>query len=197
MAIGEVDPGQMVTNNTAVAGQQLVLTKALGTGIVATAIKAGRAGGDTIRAATESMATLNRGACEVMRELGIRAATDITGFGLLGHLRQMLRVSGVSATLDSSSLPFLPGVEALSERERFPGGTVRNLKDVAVDVSFPEGMPENRRLLMADAQTSGGLLMAVHSETLPELLSQLAGRAPVAEVIGKLEEGPPGRIQVL
>jgi selenide,water dikinase len=197
VAVGEVDPEQMVTNDAAAAGQRLVLTKALGTGIITTAIKAGKVGSDAIRAATESMAALNRGASDAMRELGIRAATDVTGFGLLGHLRQMLRVSGVSATLDSRSLPFLPGAVELARGERFPGGTVRNLRDVQADVSFPDRMSENQRLLMADAQTSGGLLMAVDPEKLPELLSRLEGNTPVAAVIGAIREGPPGRIQVL
>ncbi len=197
VAIGEVDPERMVTNDAALAGQRLVLTKALGTGIISTAIKAGKAESDTIRAATMSMATLNRDAGDAMRDLDIRAATDVTGFGLLGHLRQMLRASGVSATLDSRSLPFLPGAVELANRERFPGGTVRNLKDVQADVSFPGKMSENRRLLLADAQTSGGLLMAVDPGKLPDLLPRLKESTPVAAVIGSIEAGPPGRIQVL
>jgi selenide,water dikinase len=197
VAVGEVDPRQMVTNDAAEPGQKLVLTKALGTGIVATAIKAGKADEETIQAATESMAALNRGAAEVMKELGVRAATDVTGFGLLGHLRQMLRVSGVSATIHGHSLPFLRGAVDLAEKERFPGGTVRNLNDVQEDVAFPDGMPKNQRLLMADAQTSGGLLVAVDPEMVSELLSRLEGKAPVATVIGEITEGPPGRIQVL
>ncbi len=196
VAVGEVDPEEMATNDHAMPGQQLVLTKPLGTGIIATAIKAGKADFDTIRVATRSMATLNRGASDSMRDLGIRAATDITGFGLLGHLRQMLRVSGVAARIDSRSVPFLPGAVDLAETERFPGGTVRNLKDLGGDVSFPAGMPQARRLLLADAQTSGGLLMAVGPDRLEELLSRLEGKSPVAAVIGEITEGPPGRIQV-
>jgi selenide,water dikinase len=197
VAIGEVDPRRMVTNDAARTGQRIVLTKALGTGIIATAIKAGRADRKTIRAATASMAALNQGAADAMMELGIRAATDVTGFGLLGHLRQMLKVSGVSATLHSRSLPFLPGALELAQRERFPGGTVRNYKDIQGDVVFPDGMPERDRLLLADAQTSGGLLMAVDAEQVPELLSRLEGEAPAAALIGEIVEGPPGRIQVL
>jgi selenide,water dikinase len=196
VAIGEVDPDRMCTNDAARPGCHLVLTKAIGTGIIATAIKAGKADAPTIEAATHSMATLNRGAGEAMVEVGIRAATDVTGFGLLGHLRQMLKASGVSARIDSQAVPFLPGALELAQTERFPGGTLRNLADVGGDVLFPEGIPEAGRLLLADAQTSGGLLMAVPPELLPELLVRLKDTATVAAVIGKTEEGPPGQIQI-
>jgi selenide, water dikinase len=197
VAIGEVDPREMTTNAAARPGQRLVLTKAIGTGIIATAIKAGTVGEVVVEAATRSMATLNRGAAEAMREVGIRAATDVTGFGLLGHLRQMLRASGVAARVEVATVPLLPGAVELAGRARFPGGTLRNLADVREDVSFPEDLPETRRALLADAQTSGGLLMAVPEEVLPELLDRLAGRSPVAAVIGQVEEGPPGRIRVV
>jgi selenide,water dikinase len=196
VAIGEVNPARMCTNDAAKAGWHLVLTKAIGTGIIATAIKSGKADSTTIQAATRSMATLNRSAGEAMVEVGIRAATDVTGFGLLGHLRQMLRSSGVSAKIDSQAVPCLPGASALAQSERFPGGTLRNLTDLKGDAFFPDGMPEAKRLLLADAQTSGGLLMAVPPELLPELLARLKDAAPVAGVIGMTEEGPPGRIQI-
>ncbi|MCJ7628301.1 MAG: selenide, water dikinase SelD [Longimicrobiales bacterium] len=196
VVIGEVDPGRMCTNDAARAGQQLVLTKAIGTGIIATAIKAGLADPHAIEAATHSMSALNRDAAEAMAGLGIRAATDVTGFGLLGHLRQMLRNSGVSARIDSRAVPLLPGASDLAQTERFPGGTQRNLADVKGDVLFPDGMPEARRLLLADAQTSGGLLMAVPPELLTELMARLKDAAPVAAVIGEIEEGPPGQIQI-
>jgi selenide,water dikinase len=142
------------------------------------------------------MAALNRDAGEAMLAVGLRAATDVTGFGLLGHLRQMLKVSGVSARIDSEAVPLLPGALDLARTGRIPGGTQRNLEDVKADVSFAEQLPEANRLLLADAQTSGGLLMAVSPDLLPELLSRLEGQAPDAAVIGKTEEGPPGRIQV-
>ena len=196
VAIGEVNPDHMCTNDAARPGQQLVLTKAIGTGIIATAIKAGEADDHVIEAASRSMATLNRGAAEAMREVGVRAATDISGFGLLGHLRQLLRASGVSAQVDSRAVPLLPGALELARKERFPGGTLRNMTDVKADVSFPEGMKEAGRLLLTDAQTSGGLLMAVDPELLTELLSRLNEVAPVSAVIGEIRDGPPGRIQV-
>jgi selenide,water dikinase len=197
VAIGEVDPAEMTRNTGARPGDHLVLTKAIGTGIIATAIKEGRADSDTIESAVASMATLNRGGAEVMGEMGVQGATDVTGFGLLGHLRQMLKASGVAAQLEGSAVPILPGALELALTSRFPGGTQRNLTDVLPDVRFPDGMPEARRLLLADAQTSGGLLMAVPDRLLAELLKRLEGKSPYAAVIGRIEEGPAGRIQVL
>jgi selenide,water dikinase len=197
VAIGEVDPDAMCTNDAARPGQKLVLTKALGTGIIATAIKEGKADENTILAASRSMSALNGPAADAMRAAGVRAATDVTGFGLLGHLRQMARASGVSVALTSDSIPVLPGARELTETERFPGGSLRNMKDVEEDVVFPETMPESERLLLADAQTSGGLLMAVDPEALPSLLADLTEVAPDAALIGEMGEGPPGRIQIL
>mgnify|MGYP006278314191 CR=1 FL=1 len=197
VAVGEVNPSEMTTNAAAEPGQVLVLTKAIGTGIIATAIKEDGVGPEVVASAVESMAALNRGAAEAARALGIRAATDVTGYGLLGHLRQMLRASGVSARVKGHAVPILPGAMELALSARFPGGTKRNLTDVRADVRFPKGMPEARRLLLADAQTSGGLLLAVPEERLAELLQRLDGMSPVAAVIGTIEEGPPGRIQVV
>lgn len=196
VAVGEVDPRLMTRNSTAGPGEYLVLTKAIGTGIIATAIKAGSAPPDAVEAAVRSMVTLNRGAAEVMRAAGITAATDVSGFGLLGHLRQMLRSSGVAARVKAGDVPFLPGAVELSRTGRFPGGTLRNLEDLKGDVRFSKGIPEARRRLIADAQTSGGLLLAVPEAKLDELLTRLSGAAPVAAVIGRVEEGPPGRIYV-
>jgi len=197
VAVGEVNPSEMTTNAAAEPGQILVLTKAIGTGIIATAIKEDGVGPEVVASAVESMAALNRGAAEAARALGIRAATDVTGYGLLGHLRQMLRASGVSARVKGHAVPILPGAMELALSARFPGGTERNLTDVRADVRFPKGMPEARRLLLADAQTSGGLLLAVPEERLAELLQRLDGVSPVAAVIGTIEKGPPGRIQVV
>ena len=196
VAVGEVDPEAMVTNAGAEPGDVLVLTKALGTGIIATAIKEGKAPEATVRKAVESMAALNRGAAEAMLRVGVRAGTDVTGYGLLGHLRQMLRASGVGARVRARDVPLLPGALDLAENARFPGGSLRNLADVKGDVRFPKDLPEARRLLLADAQTSGGIVMAVPPARVKELLAALEGAAPLAAVIGEIQEGPPGRIQV-
>jgi selenide,water dikinase len=197
VAVGVVHPQEMTTNAGAEPGQKLVLTKAIGTGIIATAIKEGGVEQTIIDTAVASMATLNQGAAEAAGELGLRAATDVTGYGLLGHLRQMLIASGVSARIESEAVPLLPGALELALNARFPGGSRRNLADVQADVRFPKGMPEARRLLLADAQTSGGLLVAVPGELLEKFLRRLETRSPVGAVIGTIEEGPPGRIQVV
>jgi selenide,water dikinase len=196
VAVGEVDPDRMCTNDSARPGQALVLTKPIGTGIIATAIKAGRADPASVRAAIRSMTTLNLAASRAMLATGIRAVTDVSGFGLLGHLRQMARASGVSATLDSEAVPFLPGARELAETDRFPGGSRRNLQDLEADVEFPEDMPEAHRLLLADAQTSGGLLAAVPPEDVSRLLEMAGAEGSRPSVIGEITEGPAGKILV-
>lgn len=197
VAVGEVDPERMTTNTRARAGDYLVLTKPIGTGIVATAIKEGTAKASWVEAAVRSMTTLNRGAAEVMTRLGIQAATDVSGFGLLGHLRQMLRASGVSGTLEARQVPTLPGALELAETGKFPGGTRRNMADLEGDVVFSEELSEARRLLLADAQTSGGLLLSVPASVLAPLLEELAAQTPVSAVVGRVEEGPPGKVRVV
>lgn len=197
VAVGEVDPERMTRNSGARPGDALVLTKAIGTGIIATAIKEEQADPATTQAAVRSMSFLNKGGAEVMVDMGLRGATDVTGFGLLGHLRQMLRASGVSARLDAGSVPILPGAMELALNARFPAGTRRNLTDILPDVRFPDGMTEAVRLLLCDAQTSGGLLMAVPNLLLQDLLQRLDGLTLEAAVIGTVEEGPAGRIQVI
>jgi selenide, water dikinase len=196
VAIGEVDPERMVTNAGARPGDVLVLTKALGAGIIATAIKAGAAPASVVASAVRSMATLNRGAAEAMVAAGLRAATDVTGFGLLGHLRSMLRASGASARLSASDVPLLEGAAELLHAGHVPGGTRRNLEDLGPDVTFGPGVSDTLRTLLADAQTSGGLLMAVPPDRLDGVLAWLKDAAPVAAVIGVVERGEAGRIVV-
>ncbi len=197
VVVGEVDPAAMTTNAAARAGDRLVLTKPLGSGIVATAIKRGAASPDVILAAVAAMTTLNAGAAEAAREAGVRAATDVTGFGLLGHLRSMLSASGCSADLDAGAVPLLPGVRPLVEAGCVPGGTTRNLESVAATTAFAAGLAQTDRILLADAQTSGGLLLAVAPDALAGLLAGLRARAtPAAAVIGTVTAGSPGRITV-
>lgn len=197
VAIGQVDPRSMVTNAAARPGDRLVLTKALGSGVVATAVKAGAAPDDVLSVAVESMATLNAGAARVMADFGVRCATDVTGFGLLGHLRSLLRASEQAARVDGSTVPLLPGARALLEAGYVPGGTRRNLEDLGSDVSFGPGVDEPTRILLADAQTSGGLLMCVPEDATVELLAALEGESPVAAVVGEIVDGRTGSIEVV
>lgn len=197
VAVGEVHPDCMLTNDGAQPGDTLILTKPIGSGIVATAIKAGAAPADVMAEAIEVMATLNKGAADAMGCAGAHAATDVTGFGLLGHLRNILQGSGVAARVRAADVPLLSGVEALLEAGHVPGGTGRNQGDLFKDVTWADGVPENLRVLLNDAQTSGGLLISTPSDGVDELLEELQGKAPVAVVIGEVVEGEAGKIEVV
>lgn len=196
VAIGEVDPARMITNAGARAGDALVLTKPIGSGIIATAIKKGTAPPDVISGAVEVMATLNRRAAEAMLRAGVHAATDVTGFGLLGHLHKMLHASGVSGRLRAGDVPFLIGARELAEAGHIPGGTHRNLADLERMVDFSDDLDEAARILLSDAQTSGGLLMAVPVDRVEGLLEDLTGSVPASALIGSVGDGAAGHIFV-
>ena len=195
VVVGEALADEIVTNVSAEVGEALVLTKPLGTGIVSTAIKAGAAPSETVAAAVASMTTLNRGPAEAMKRIGVRAATDVTGYGLLGHLGNLVRQSSVAAEIMAGAVPILPGVTELILAGHIPGGTRRNLEDLATRVDFGE-TDETRRLILADAQTSGGLLMSVPAERVGEMMELLRDDAPSAASIGHITEGAPGTIEV-
>lgn len=195
VAIGEVDPRAVVTNAGAVPGDRLVLTKPLFAGIVSTAIKRQAASPTLVSRAVGIMATLNRVASEAMLQLSAHAATDVTGYGLLGHLRNLLRSSQAAARVDAAAVPVLEGVRQLAEAGHVPGGTRRNLQDLQADVDFGS-LDVTTRTVLADAQTSGGLLIAVAPERADELLERLAGRGTAAAIIGEVLDGAPGRILV-
>ena len=196
VAIGEVHPDRMVTNSGAQVGDVLVLTKPLGSGVIATAIKKGAADEDVIANAVQVMTTLNQSAAETMVSAGVKAATDITGFGLLGHLRGMMNASATSATLQAASIPILPGARELATAGHIPGGTLRNLEDLAPDLNFADSIDETNRTLMVAAQTSGGLLMCVPQDRLPALLTSLKQDNPSTSVIGEGIRGQPGTIRI-
>ncbi len=201
---GTVHPDRIISNSGARPGDILVLTKRIGTGILTTAVKRGRLEQDGLNAAIAGMTTLNRDAAAVMAEVGVRAATDVTGFGLLGHLGNMLNASSedagsaVGARLRYADVPLLDGVEKFLAEGLCPGGTRRNLEHAAPNALFADHLSEERQLLLADAQTSGGLLIAVAEENLEALLAGLAERnVPVQAVIGRIEPADqPGRIVV-
>jgi selenide,water dikinase len=192
---GFVDLDRLVLNSTAGPGAPLFLTKPLGIGIITTAIKRGKASREQIELAVETMTSLNAAPAHEMVEVGVEAATDVTGYGLLGHLHEMLAASGVAAEIDAEAVPFLPGAIELSEAGVVPSGTRSNLAFVSPHVEWGE-LPEPERLALADAQTSGGLLIAVSSERADRLLSGLAARGVSTARIGRTVEGPAGRIAV-
>jgi selenide,water dikinase len=196
VVVGEVHPDRMLTNAGACAGDRLVLTKPVGTGILATALKREALLESGMADAVRVMTTLNAGAARAALEVGVSAATDVTGFGLLGHLGNILTASGLGAELAYEAVPLLPHAWNLASRGFVPGGTQRNL-EAAGDVEWADDLLPADRLLLADAQTSGGLLLAVPAENEAALLEALrAAETPAAAVIGRLVAGPAGRIRV-
>ena len=195
--VGIVEPGKQVTNAGAQPGDSLVLTKPIGTGIITTGCKQGKSPPEVLEKAVQTMATLNRAASEAMMKTGVNACTDVTGFGLLGHLRSMVRGSGVSAKVRFGQVPILPGTWELLEQEVVPGGTYRNLQSVDNSVQWHQDLTEQQRLLLCDAQTSGGLLISVAGEKLGSLLSELeAAGVATRSVVGEITQGQPGKIHV-
>jgi selenide, water dikinase len=193
---GLIHPDRIITNGGGRAGDKLVLTKPLGVGIATTAIKRGVASDGLREQVTAQMATLNGPASEAMLEVGAHAATDITGFGLLGHLGEMALASGLAATVHAHAVPFLPGIMELATAGVVPGGTLRNLEWLGDRVSMDRSLGEPLRLALGDAQTSGGLLIAVDPTAEPALLQALRLRGVVGVNIGGLHEGPAGMIGI-
>lgn len=195
---GLVHPDHVWRNSTARPGDRLVLTKPLGMGIVSTAIKRDVAGAELIQRAAGVMATLNKHAAAAGREVGVHACTDVTGFGLLGHLHEMTAGSHAGAEIEFHRVPILREIVALAAQGVVPGGSKRNLAFVETFVSFDDTIDPVQRLILADAQTSGGLLFAVASDRAGDLLHALdAHGVPVFGDIGVITEDPSGRIRVM
>lgn len=196
--VGVVPPKAVWRNVGAREGDALVLTKPLGIGVVTTAIKRGLARPAEIRAATKVMSTLNRDAATALRSLGkaVHAVTDVTGFGLLGHLFEMLDGSKVAARLSLSAVPVLAGARRLATLDAFAGGSRANLASVAKRLVIADGLPETTALLLADAQTSGGLLAAVGPRSLSRALAALRDAGVEGHVVGRIEAAPRGRARV-
>jgi selenide, water dikinase len=192
---GFVHPDKVVRNSTMRPRDRLFLTKPLGVGIIATALKRGEASEEQVRRAVELMTTLNRDAAEAMVEVGVSAATDVTGFGLLGHLRIALQGAGLRAVLQAGNVPLLDGTLELAHRGAVPGGTRSNHLFVSPTSDWGE-LPKAEQLVLADAQTSGGLLIAVPEERAGALVEALGQREVLAAEVGFVEEGEPGRIGI-
>jgi selenide, water dikinase len=194
--VGLADPERLLTIDRARPGDRLLLTKPLGTGVVATAVKRGEPDPAVVAAAVAAMTALNRDAGEAALTAGVLAATDVTGFGLLGHLHRMLRASGVAAEVDAARVPFLPGAAELAAAGFVPGGTRNNEAYLRELVELEPGLPPVVATLLHDAQTSGGLLLAVAPQRLAGLVADLRGRGTEPALVGRVLAGPPGRIRV-
>lgn len=188
---GLVSPGQVTTNAGARPGDHLVLTKPLGMGIITTALKRGVCPPHLAAEAIRVMTTLNASAVEPMHRVGVNAATDVTGFGLLGHLREVLAASKVRATIEVGAVPVIDGVRALVDANVYPGGSERNLASMRSFITT-DGTDEASIRILADAQTSGGLLISVATDRSTALVEALnEADTPCAVVIGVIGEGPP------
>ncbi len=194
---GLIHPEEIVRNDGARPGDRLVLTKPLGVGIITTGIDRGMVDAEAIARVTEVMTTLNRGAAEAMRRVGVHAATDVTGFGLLGHLYGMLNASGVGARVWLDRMPVLKEAWALAARDCVPEGSHNNARYLQDVVTWAPDVSHEAQIILCDAQTSGGLLLAVPPERTEALLAALAEReTPAAAIIGEVMAGPAGQIEV-
>ena len=191
---GTIDPQRVWKNSTAQVGDKLILTKALGTGVISTAIKRGEAKQQWIDAAVNSMTTLNAKAAQAVVEgqFTIHAATDITGFGLVGHAREMASGSGVSLKIEAARVPLLEGALECVRAGFVPGGLKNNREFAECNVAYETGLPEEIRTLLYDPQTAGGLLLSVAAADAAKVMSTLRNRGvPAVEIGEALPQGKP------
>jgi len=194
--LGTVHPDRLLSNCGARPGDALILTKPIGTGILATALKHGSIDEKAFAPAVEVMSELNRHAAETMADFAIHACTDVTGFGLMGHLMEMMSAGIVDAEIHPQAVPILPGARELAMEDVIPGGTRNNLAHVEMKVDWDEKIPQAERLLLSDAQTSGGLLIAVPETDSERLVAALkSAGVKSATKIGRFVSGS-GRIRV-
>jgi selenide,water dikinase len=195
---GEIDPARILTNAGARPGDALVLTKAIGTGVIATALKFGRADDAAIEAAIRSMTTLNREAAEAIDQLpvgSVHACTDITGFGLLGHASEIASASGCTLEIDAAAVPLLTGAAALV-RGNIPGGGRTNRQHFGTKIRLEATVDADRADLLFDPQTSGGLLVSVAPAEAARLVQIVSTAGGPAAVIGRVREKGPNLIHV-
>lgn len=195
--VGLVHPDKVWRNVGARPGDQLVLTKPIGTGVISTAIKKAEAPPHAVEVAVRTMAALNRDAAEAAAEAEVHAVTDVTGFGLLGHLREMTAGSKVRARVRAARVPLLPGARALAAAGFVPGGTKRNARAAQGVVQWDPGIDETTRILLVDAQTSGGLLIATPRGDALLAALHVRGLAEAALIGEIVEDDPLGGIQVV
>lgn len=195
---GTIHPDRIISNAGAQIGDVLVLSKPIGIGIITTAAKQELDSQAAIREAINLMTHLNRGACEAMCQVGVHAATDITGFGLLGHLRNIVKASGCQAEISLAKVPVIPAAWDYVKAGIAPGGTHANWRFLNDWVDYAEGIEKTAQLVLCDAQTSGGLLMAVAPDKASELIEALQQYGtPCAAIVGQIVAGEAGHIQII
>ena len=194
---GLAHPDRIITNSGAKPGDVLILTKPIGTGIITTAVKAEVAAQESIDAAVKVMSTLNRAAAECMMKTGVNSCTDVTGFGLLGHLYEMISASGMGAEMSYSKVPLIPGTWELADELIIPAGTSRNHEYLGDYVIWSDGLEYEEQMILCDAQTSGGLLISVPAEKSAALIESLEGSGALAAArIGRITEDEICKIRV-
>ena len=192
---GIIHPTKVVLNTGARAGDHIILTKPLGTGIISTAIKGGMADKEAVARVTRAMATLNQKASELMMEVEVHACTDVTGFGLLGHACEMIEGADVGMVIRSACVPFFPEAKELATMGLIPAGTYRNKDFRTHMIEVTDGVSDDMLLLLFDAQTSGGLLISVPEPKAPALLEQMHQEGiSEAAIIGEVVVEPKGKI---
>jgi cysteine desulfurase len=189
---GSIDPEKILTNSGARPGDVIVLTKPLGTGILSTGMKKGLTDHNSDNKMIAVMCELNKTSCEVMTRFPVSACTDVTGFGLLGHLREMVKGAGVRAEIWSGKVPGLPGVTELIAAGIIPGGTLNNLDYVKDVIEWAADVPDPDKFILADAQTSGGLMIMLPEEFAGQFIRELRSNGVQdVVIIGKIMEGAP------
>ena len=183
---GTIHPGRVLTNSGAKPGDRIIFTKAIGTGVISTAIKKGKAEEAWIRGAVQAMTTLNKAAAEVVTSGGfaVHAMTDVTGFGLIGHLREMAKGAGISVRLQASEVPLLEGALECVQRGYIPGGLKANRAFAEGCVEYADDVPEDLRTLLYDPQTAGGLLISAAEQDVGPLIASLKHAAIAGASIG-------------
>ncbi len=193
---GTVHPDYVKTNAGAKRGDRLILTKPIGVGISTSAIKRDLLNETEIERVSKVMATLNKTAAETMKNYQVHACTDVTGFGLLGHAVEMAKESKVEIRINQEQVPVLPRVRELADQGVIPGGTKNNFQHIKDVVAFPEKMDQIDKWILADAVTSGGLLIAVSNDQADDLLTELRDQKVEAAIIGEILDGASGTISV-
>jgi len=193
---GKVEIDKVMTNAACQPGDYLYLTKPLGSGLITTALKAGLASDKIVAQAVKIMSALNKDACESARLVGVKAATDVTGYGFLGHLLEMMLASKTSAALYYDLVPLMDGVLELAELQTFPGGTGANFMYVDKYSVWDDNLSLNEKRILCDAQTSGGLIIAVAPEKHKQLETELKRRNVIAARVGEIVKQEPWSIKV-
>ncbi len=194
--MGTIHPDKVLDNSKSMPGDVLILTKPIGTGIVSTGIKSGLSSAEAEAEITRSMAALNRRASELMVETGASTATDITGFGLIGHMHEVLAASRRRAVISAGSVPFFSEAVRLGGQNIAPGGTRANIKTYGPYTRWGDGVPDVQKLLLNDTQTSGGLLIFIQPENAERLRKALLGEGILAARIGEIFSAEPGKPEI-